>query len=97
MLSVVNLPQKVFIFQWMLLSMNMNLISPFLQEKNSTIKNKDNGDLKDFFLFDMPSFCKHVLENVRFGKVHSRKKEAIPESMKFQDSNSDPNNEVTIF
>ena len=37
-----------------------------------------------------------ALENVKFGKVYSMKKAVILESMQFQDSNSNPMNEVTI-
>ena len=37
-----------------------------------------------------------ALENVRFGKVFSRRKMAVPESVQVQNSNSDPENEVTI-
>jgi hypothetical protein len=37
-----------------------------------------------------------ALENVRFDKVFSRRKMAVPESVQVRDSNSDPENEVTI-
>ena len=39
-----------------------------------------------------------ALENVRFdkGKVFSRKKTAVPESVQVRESNPDPENEVTM-
>lgn len=60
-ISVTTLPHKGFLSQPM--SLSMNYFTTHLQEDNLTIEDKDRKNLEDFFLHDLQSSSKLVLES----------------------------------